>query len=76
MLPDAEENLLGDVLGVAGVSQHLGDGAHNRMLVSLDQLAEGLVVTCGDPGHEGVIDSGFTISRSAWVGFLHRVADG
>jgi len=43
-LPDADEDLLGDVLGVCVASQHFGDGADDAKLVALDQGLEGALV--------------------------------
>ena len=51
-LPDPDEDLLGDVLGVGGPTQHFGDGADDAELVALDEGFEGALVASFDREHE------------------------
>lgn len=50
--PDAEEDLLGDVFGVVGATEHFGDGADHGVLVAFDKDFECLGVAGADVGHE------------------------
>ena len=50
--PDADEDLLGDVLGFGRISQHLRHRADDRILMALDQFPESTVIACGDAFHQ------------------------
>src|SRR5690606_21319182 len=50
--PDAEEHLLGDVLGFRRIAQHLRDRADDGALVSLDEFAESAVIARADALHQ------------------------
>lgn len=68
--PDAEEDLLGDIFGIAGVAEHFGDGADHDVLVALDEGAERRVVTRADALHQRMVEGVFI--GSDWCeGFLH-----
>jgi hypothetical protein len=56
VLPDTDEDHLGNIIGVGGVPQHFGDGADNRVLVALDKLPERSVIALCDAHHQGVVD--------------------
>ena len=50
--PDADEDLLGDVVGVVHVVQHPGHGADHAALVKFDQLLKGPHIPFADAKHE------------------------
>ena len=51
-LPDPDEDLLGNILGVGGPAEHFGDGADDAELVALDEGFEGALVARFDREHE------------------------
>jgi len=54
-LPDPDEDLLGEVLGVGFSAQHFRDGSHDTELMAPDEGLEGPLVTGFDRKHEGDI---------------------
>ena len=50
--PDADEDLLGDVVGIVDVSEHSGYGSDDGALVEFDELLEGLDIAVFDLEHE------------------------
>ena len=50
--PDADEDLLGDVVGIIDVPEHSCHGSDDRALVEFDELLEGLDVAVFDLEHE------------------------
>lgn len=50
--PDADEDLLGDVVGIVDVPEHSGYGPDDGALVEFDELLEGLDVAVFDLEHE------------------------
>ena len=63
VFPDTDENLLGDILGVAIVAQHFGDGADQGVLMAFDQAAEGRVIAVADFHHQLVVDRCLCVKR-------------
>ena len=50
-LPDADEDLLGDILGVAIVAEHLGHCADDAVLMGFHEFAQSLGIALLDAGH-------------------------